>query len=156
MNKGKVIAGLLITAGTSIAVYYGFFYTLEDGLTHWKRLVGKKPETPPSKGGGGNQSSPRPIDEIVPPVETPEFKKLEFIYAKNDTGLYSNPVAEGKYIKAKANRFDSIGTFVSNSKDYPGWSKVWVTGTFKGPTGLPVANKWTGFVKTASLTNKKP
>ena len=157
MNKGKVIAGLLIAAGTSIAVYYGFFYTLEDGLTHWKRLIGSKPPVPPTKDGGGEVRPPKPIDQIVPPLVTPSgFKRLEQIYAEKDLGLFTKPVAETKYLKAKAYRFDSLGTFHSNSEDYPGWSKIWVGRTFKNALGTPVPSNWTGFVKTSYLTNKKP
>ena len=42
MKKAKLIGGLLIGIGTTVAAYYGFFYKLEDGLTAWQHLVSKK------------------------------------------------------------------------------------------------------------------
>ena len=169
-DTGKLIAGLLVAAGTAIAVYYGFFFKLEDGLTAWQKLAGggKKEEDPkdpgaPSNTGavkpkdnkpGGKPKEPRPIDVIVPPKDA--FAKGVFVYAGKDTALFSKPVAEAQYQKANAKRFDLIGSFDSENADYPGFSKVWVTTTFKNPKGTAdVANKWTGFVKTDALTDKK-
>ena len=43
-NTGKIIAGVVIAAGTAIAAYYGFFYTFADGLTGWQKLTGGKPK----------------------------------------------------------------------------------------------------------------
>ena len=59
-NTGKIIAGVVIAAGTAIAAYYGFFYTFADGLTGWQKLTGgkKQPEISPAQDASTVDVSP--------------------------------------------------------------------------------------------------
>lgn len=152
MNKGKLIGGLLVAAGTAICAYYGIFYKFEDGLTAWQKLIGRVPEPEDKKDGPTQLDMPK---ENISVVTAPAFRRGEFMFANQDMGLFSKPASEKQYMKAVAKRFDMIGTYDSSSNDYPGWSKVWVTTTFKSPVKADVANKWFAYVKTTLLTNKK-
>lgn len=67
-NTGKIIGGIIISAATIAAAYFGFFYKLEDGLTAWQQLTKKKPKEEPPKTdpttvetntSGGTGTSPR-------------------------------------------------------------------------------------------------
>lgn len=42
MKNAKLLGGILITAGSVLALYFGFIYQMEDGLTAWQHLMGKK------------------------------------------------------------------------------------------------------------------
>lgn len=40
--NGKLIGKILIGLGSAAAIYFGFIYQMEDGLTAWQHLIGKK------------------------------------------------------------------------------------------------------------------
>ena len=167
-DTGKAIAGVMVAIGAAIAAYYGFYYKLEDGLTAWQKLTGgekRVDEKDPANGGGivppvkpiGLKINKRkPVEtKPAPPASTSIYPKGTRVYAGQDMALFSKPEATAEYNKANAKKFSLLGFFENENTAYPGWSKVWITTTFKNPKGdKDVANQWWGFVKTKMITDR--
>lgn len=124
MNNGKIIGGLLITAGTVSLIYFGFIKKFKDGLTGIEKLIGKKTAANQPEGKTPGNDSPK-IDKsiynqntgVVPPVisepvpETPQAKTLSQLLDDK----------KGIWIKAK---FDNTPVYyVNNSVLYKKFNK---------------------------------
>ena len=133
-----------------------------DGVTWFARMTKPKEKEEPKKEellvpttDPVNKPRPKVEKPKADPIPAAPFKKGASVMAAQDMALFTQPSAETRFTKAKAARFDILGTFDSTaSSAYPGWSKIYVTKTLKTGTKVnsDVPNKWMAYVKTNMLT----